>query len=478
MSNESILIIEDEESLGQLLSEILTSEGYKVWPTCCGLEGLAKSKETFFNIVLADLNLPDGNGLEIFSQIKESDENICGIIMTGYASVETAVMAMGKGAYDYLTKPLDMRKLKEVIIKGLDRQRLQIENKSLLERLRYENEKLETILQVEEGVSSILNLNDLTQFVIDKISQVIACERVSLMVVCEDECLIIKAAKGLSDEIIKNTRIKKGEEISGSVAQMGKSLLVENIETHPLFGKRSNPKYTSKSFLSIPLIYQSKVIGVINAVDKIPSFDASTIFNQSDLKFLSIIANYVAIAIENARLFEEKSYLAITDHLTNLYNRRYLHEHLETEIKRVRRYQRPLSLIMVDIDHFKNYNDTWGHPMGDAILREVAHSFKSQIREADIVARYGGEEFCIILPDTKLKGAVGLAEQIREAIEEKPFEFEQSQPGGKLTISCGVANFHLGLGGGEELIKQADEALYMAKNEGRNRVCVYRSYEL
>lgn len=475
MPKESILIIEDEEDLCHILRDILKSEGCEVAQAFSGSEAIARSKETSFNLVLTDINLPDGDGLEVLSRIKEANEDICGIIITGYASVKTAVAALEKGAYDYLTKPLDMRRLKDIIAKGLERQRLQIENKNLLKRLKYENEKLETILQVEEGASTILNLNELAQFVIDKIGQVIACKRASLMVVEENEYLVIKAAKGLSNEIIKNTRIKIGEGISGSVAQTGTPLLVENIETHPVFAKNSDPKYATKSFLSIPLIYQNKAIGVINTIDKISSSNgSSSIFDQSDLRFLTTIANYVAIAIENAKLFEEKSYLAITDHLTKLYNPRYFHEHLEAEMKRVRRYPRPLSLIMIDIDHFKNYNDACGHLMGDAVLRGVAASLKRHIRETDIAARYGGEEFCIVLPDTEVDGAVALAEKIREVVEKKPFELGQVQPGGRLSISCGVAGFEKSMKGKDDLIKRADDALYAAKHAGRNRVCVYR----
>lgn len=470
---ESILIIEDEKELCNILADALKSEGYEVIKAYSGLEAIAKSKEISFNLILADINLPDENGLKILSQIKETNATICGVIMTGFASVETVIEALEKEAYDYLIKPLDMRRLKRIIIKGLERQRLQIENKNLLKRLKYENEKLETILQVEEGASTILNLNDLARFIIDKIDQVIACKRVSLMVVEEDN-LVIKAAKGLSDEIIKNSRIKIGEGISGWVAQTGKPLLVENIEIHPVFHKHPDPKYATKSFMSVPFVYQNKVVGLINTIDKITSFnDSSSIFDQSDLRFLVTIANYVAIAIENAKLFEEKSYLAITDHLTKLYNRRYFQEHLETEIKRVKRYPRPLSLIMIDIDHFKRYNDTCGHLMGDAILRTVADSLNNNIREIDIVARYGGEEFCIILPDTEIEGAQALAEKMRKAIEERLFEFEQSQPGGRLTISCGVASFQKSMKEKDDLIKQADQALYAAKHAGRNKVCVY-----
>jgi len=156
---------------------------------------------------------------------------------------------------------------------------------------------------------------------------------------------------------------------------------------------------------------------------------------------------------------------AITDELTSLYNHRHFYRVLQGEVNRATRYRRHLSLIMLDIDRFKHYNDQWGHLAGDEALRELAEVLRKNARDVDVVARYGGEEFTIILPETPLEQAGIQAERIRSAVERYPFQ-------GRLTVSLGVATLAEGIEKAEELVQEADRALYRAKAEGRNRVCL------
>lgn len=169
-------------------------------------------------------------------------------------------------------------------------------------------------------------------------------------------------------------------------------------------------------------------------------------------------------------LNEKYKLLSVTDGLTNIYNHRYFYEKLEEEIKRAVRYKKSLSLIMVDIDYFKHYNDTHGHQAGDNVLRDIALLLKKGVRELDIVARYGGEEFCIILPETGKQVAMNLAERIRVSVPAQPFPFKETQPDGNLTISLGVATFPDDAKSSDNLVTAADSALYKAKGNGRNRV--------
>lgn len=162
--------------------------------------------------------------------------------------------------------------------------------------------------------------------------------------------------------------------------------------------------------------------------------------------------------------------LSITDGLTGLYNHRHFYMRLEEEVKRAERYGHPISLIISDIDLFKHYNDTHGHPAGDAILKGVAACLKGNAREHDLVARYGGEEFTIILPETGKDAAMMLAERIRQIISEQPFPKKETQPGGNLTMSFGVATFPVDASDLNGLVDRADSALYRAKEGGRNRV--------
>ncbi len=168
---------------------------------------------------------------------------------------------------------------------------------------------------------------------------------------------------------------------------------------------------------------------------------------------------------------EQLRELAIRDGLTGIFNHMYFHEALEMEVLRSRRHKRTFSLMMLDVDLFKNYNDTHGHPEGDELLRLLAQLFTKRLRGSDLVARYGGEEFAFILTETKRDGALIVAEGIREQIENHPFYGRNSQPSGKITVSIGVAAYPDNGEDSSALLKYADDALYLAKKEGRNRVC-------
>jgi two-component system cell cycle response regulator len=172
-------------------------------------------------------------------------------------------------------------------------------------------------------------------------------------------------------------------------------------------------------------------------------------------------------ALEHARTRR----LASTDGLTEVYNHRTFQERLSQEIARADRYRRPLSVLMIDVDHFKVYNDTCGHPQGDIVLQDLARLLREMSRTSDTVARYGGEEFAIILPETDSVGAQKIALRLREQVEGYAFPGKEIMPGGTLTISIGVAT-HAPAGSKDALLQAADTALYTAKREGRNRVCM------
>ncbi|MFN3477481.1 MAG: diguanylate cyclase, partial [Candidatus Methylomirabilales bacterium] len=215
-----------------------------------------------------------------------------------------------------------------------------------------------------------------------------------------------------------------------------------------------------RAYAGIPLLARDRMVGILAVLSRTPGR-----FRPEDIRFLTAIGHQIGLGIENARLFKERSRLAITDELTGLYNHRHFYRVLQMEVSRALRYQRHLSMIMLDIDHFKKYNDRWGHLAGDKALREVAGVLRRSVRDVDTVARYGGEEFAIILPETELRQAAIQAERIRAAVERHSF----LKP---LTISLGVAAFARGMQRGEELVQEADRALYRAKAEGRNRVCL------
>jgi two-component system, cell cycle response regulator len=180
------------------------------------------------------------------------------------------------------------------------------------------------------------------------------------------------------------------------------------------------------------------------------------------------ILKYLSGADAEAKYHEEIYKMTIVDGLTQTHNKRYLFEALDREILRARRHERPLSLLMFDIDHFKEINDHYGHLAGDYVLRELADTVQSRIRRDEVFARYGGEEFVIVLPETPLDGATALAESIREKVEEHRFVFQGETIRVTISVGCGLISEN---DTAPEMIQRADEKLYEAKRGGRNRVC-------
>jgi diguanylate cyclase (GGDEF)-like protein len=228
-----------------------------------------------------------------------------------------------------------------------------------------------------------------------------------------------------------------------------------------------DPKATLKSHLTLPLTIEGEIIGCISL-----NSDQPNAFDAQDLQFLSVIGYQMAASLKHFQRFSSIKNIAIYDTLTNLYNRRYFEERLEVEAQKSFFSDTSLSLVMVDIDHFKRVNDTFGHTEGDRVLCEIASLLKTSVRKKDTVARYGGEEFILILPEAGLEESSMIAERIRRLVEDTPFEIGQAQI--NLTVSLGISNFpsHQARSK-EELVKMADLALYDAKRRGRNRVNIF-----
>jgi diguanylate cyclase (GGDEF)-like protein len=310
-----ILVVDDDEAIRGILSEVLEEEGHEVTSTSSGEEGLNIFRNDPFPLVITDTNLRGMDGIQLLQEVKKIDPDCLVVIITSYASMETSVNALRYGAYDYLFKPFeDLDLVTSVVARAIEKIRLLRENETLIESLRRGKEELEEL---------------------------------------------------------------------------------------------------------------------------------------------------------NLRLRE----LAVRDGLTGLHDHRYFQDVLAKEVSRARRHKRTFSLLFLDVDFFKRYNDVNGHLAGDSILKTLAAIFREDQRETATVARYGGEEFVILLPETGKEGALMLAERIRKRVLDHLFPGEEEQPLGKLTVSIGVATFPEDGTERDSLIQNADRALYKAKQNGRNAVC-------
>jgi len=298
-SDMNILVIDDEEIMRNMISDVLTASGYRVWTASNGEEAIEKLKEAEFGIVITDIRMPAMDGVEVTRKLKKINSDICVIVITGYASIDSAIAVLKEGAYDYITKPFNIDEIRIVVGRAAERQ-----------------------------------------------------------------------------AILKEAREKE--------------------------------------------MYQR---------------------------------------------------LSIIDGLTQIYNRRYFDETLLKEVARMQREAKPASLLMIDIDHFKNFNDSNGHQAGDWALKRVSQVLAGSIRLGDYVFRYGGEEFVVLLPNTDKISSLTVARRLRLGVSMAKFLDKKALPTVHLTISIGLSTFPDDANDANMLLAKADEQLYAAKQLGRDRIC-------
>lgn len=287
------------------------------------------------------------------------------------------------------------------------------------------------------------------------------------LMLLDDEAKELKALKidAMETELIKDIAVNMGEGISEVVAFTGEPIVIQDVRNDKRFSFCKNASIESGSFMSIPLkLDDGKVTGVLNIYKK-----GINAFPKGDVAIFSTIANSIAHTIERLKLYEKVQKQSIHDDLTALYTRGYFLENCYREYNSAIRKEGVFSIILLDIDNFKYFNDTYGHSVGDKVIKTVAHIIKANVRLCDTVSRYGGEEFAVLLPETGKNGATVVAEKIRHTIQDMAIEisidvFE------KVTITAGVASYPDDGIVVEVVIDKADEYLLLGKNTGRNKV--------
>lgn len=278
------------------------------------------------------------------------------------------------------------------------------------------------------------------------------------------ELVVEDASEHFPSQVI-GLRIPVSAGISGRAARTGRTVIVNDVRTDPDYIP-GLPNCSSQ--VAVPIRYGERILGVLNLESPVPAA-----FHRDDVQLLESFANHLAVTLENARLFQAIREMAITDHSTGLHNYRHLQERLREEVSRALRHRRPLSVVMIDLDSFKQVNDRFGHAFGDFVLREFAGVLRRWVRAEDGVFRYGGDEFTLLLPDTTGEQAASLLGRLLDQTQSHRFANDRASILG-IGFRAGIAVLPDDGSDAATLLHHADVALYRAKRSGGPCIACYR----
>jgi len=321
---------------------------------------------------------------------------------------------------------------------------------------------------IGKTLTSTLDLDQVLRVIMDMIARLFEPKDWSLLMVDEktDE-LYFAIVVGAASAKLKNLRLKIGEGIAGWVAQHGEPVIITEAYQDPRFANWVDKEsgFKTESVLCVPLISKGRCLGVIELLNV-----AAKHQGKDSLDLLEALADFAAIAIENAKYVRKVRELTIVDDCTGLYNARHMNTLLETEISRAKRDNARFSVVFLDLDHFKDVNDKYGHMIGSRLLREIGQVLMNNIRTVDWAVRYGGDEFVIILPQAGREDAMLVTQRLRRALNSTVF-FRREGLNLKSTASFGIATYPDCASTKEDIIKLADQAMYKVKDSSRDGIC-------
>jgi two-component system cell cycle response regulator len=450
-----ILVVDDVQANIKLLEAKLSSEYYDVITARDGFEALTQAKEHKPDLILLDVMMPGMDGFETCKKLKEDIElsHIPVVMVTALSEKSDRLKGLESGADDFLTKPINDMAL-------FARMRSLVRIKLLLDELRLRDKtSLQMGIQPDvknafisdvSGARILLVDDDETQGkqIVAKLGEIYTVEWIK-----DSEQAMVKSTQENFDTIIISTLLSDADGLR----------LASQIKSH----------------------VETRNVPLLVFVDE---DDSRTMFKALEMG----INDYLTVPVDKnemtARMrtqirrkkyqealkstYQQSISMAITDGLTGLYNRHYLNTHLDNMVKQSLQNGKYISLMIMDMDHFKQVNDTYGHDVGDMVLKQLADIIIQASRSTDLAARFGGEEFVILMPETDPQAALGAANRMREIVEAYEFSIGEGAPPLRKTASIGLATLHPDGDSGESLLKRADEALYIAKNSGRNAVKV------
>lgn len=326
---------------------------------------------------------------------------------------------------------------------------------------------LKAMNRIHRSLGVNLELGTIAHILVEELVDIVGCTGCAIMMM-EDKQVLLLAEYGFK-KLLGDQEFTTDMPAIKHIRDTGQCIFTGDIPNSPA-SSCVPAGCNMKSLICTPVMVQDEVKGIIH-LDSLEK-DA---FDEEDKLFVEQLAEAIAIAMERALEHSKVKTLSVEDGLTGCFNRRKLDQDVDSEISRSRRYQRNFSILMIDVDWFKKYNDHHGHGRGDELLIAIVELFKKNLRDSDEVYRYGGEEFVIKLPENDRQRALTVATKLQELVAATPFDGEkESQPERKVTISIGLATYPWDGNNRDELYKSADTRLYEAKKRGRNRVCAYR----
>ena len=467
-----IMVVDDELFFRELIKDNL-SEEFDITTVESGKKALKLAKKASPDLILLDRVMPDMSGEEICKKLKSDNSTMAipVIMVTSLTEKDEIIEGLEAGADYYIAKPVYMPELIAKIRSSLRTKKIYIN---------FEKKDLLNVLDIYESLTVFQSSKDILNDIANKVAVALDAVRCSIVKV-DDNCNFGHIIAS-NDEIQSNgvkIDLKKYPEIKRAI-HLKRDIIINDIKANPMLkeGAELIKDLPFSSLAVLPISINDKFMGtlllrVATEKEKI---------SEKEIRFCEVVARAAGNVLENAKLMEslrlaniELETLATTDGLTGLYNHRFFYSRLDEEYNISMRYKVTLACIMLDIDFFKNVNDTYGHRKGDLILKEMASIIAKTIRKTDIAARYGGEEFVILLPHTDEEGAMFQAERIRSAVGGSPYS---ALPDGEsITISLGIATcLHDKVSKPEDLVKYADKALYKAKEEGRDRSIMWGDF--
>ena len=328
---------------------------------------------------------------------------------------------------------------------------------------------LRACLDIGKLLISTLELREVLQLIMNRMSELIEAENWSLFLRdAETGELTFEVVVGVDEKQFSGFRMARGEGIAGQVAETGVPLFIPNVREDPRFSGRADEVtgFSTESIVCVPLSIHGKILGgmeIVNVKDM-------GFFEERYLPILTILADYAAIAIENAQLFSRIARMNITDEYTGLYNARYLHQELGNLLSTVDRAGQSMGVVFVDMDNFKSIVDTFGHMLGTRVLKEVGQTMAAGLSSDELLIKYGGDEFIMLLPGKGREEVVERIEAIRSRIQDTRFLASEPGPPPKITASFGIAIYPEDAVTKKDLLLLADKAMYSAKARGKNLV--------